>query len=67
MARYGEAVFMDAVYLHDVNFSYQLTDDVMVYGGINNLSDEEPFITAYATPVSVRGRYFFMGVNVVLE
>lgn len=67
MSRYGSAVFMDEVYLHDVNFTYQLSDELMVYGGINNLTDEEPFITSYATPVSVRGRYFFLGLNFSIE
>lgn len=66
-ARYGDAVFMDEVFIHDVNFSFQASDEVTIYGGINNIAEEEPFITSRSLPVSVRGRYFFLGVNFSIE
>ncbi len=66
-ALYGEAVMMDETYVHDINFTYQFDDEVMVYGGINNISDEQPFITNVGYPASVRGRYFFFGVNFSME
>ncbi|MCC2617333.1 TonB-dependent receptor [Aestuariibacter halophilus] len=63
-ALYGDAVFMDDMWIHDLNARYVLDDNLEVYGGINNVTDEEPFITNYAYPVSARGRYVFMGFNV---
>lgn len=66
-ALYGDSVLMDATYVHDINFTFQLTDEVEVYGGINNISDENPFITNVAFPASARGRYFFMGVAFSME
>ena len=66
-ARYGDAVFMDEVFVHDINFNFQATDEIMFYGGINNITEEEPFITSRSIPASVRGRYFFLGVNFTLE
>lgn len=67
MARYGDAVFMDETFVHDINFSFQASDEILVYGGINNVTDEEPFITSRSLPASVRGRYFFLGLNFSIE
>ncbi len=47
---------------HDFNISYDFTDDIQIYGGINNVFDEEPFLGSLARPVSPRGRFFFLGV-----
>jgi outer membrane receptor protein involved in Fe transport len=60
---YGSSVFQEAFWQHDINASYLVTDEVLVYGGIKNLTDEEPFITENAFPASPRGTFFFVGVD----
>ncbi|NNU17321.1 TonB-dependent receptor [Parvularcula sp. ZS-1/3] len=55
--------FFDETYILDVNASYELSDKLNVYGGINNVFDEEPFSTQTAWPVGPRGRYFFVGLT----
>lgn len=61
---YGDSVFMDDMWIHDLSFSYDIDDSLQVYGGLNNVTDEKPFITNYAYPVSAVGRYAFFGFNV---
>jgi iron complex outermembrane receptor protein len=34
-----------------------------VYGGVNNVTDEEPYSTQLAWPVGPRGQFFFLGVR----
>jgi outer membrane receptor protein involved in Fe transport len=34
-----------------------------LYGGINNLTDEEPYLSSSAYPVSGIGRTLFLGVT----
>ena len=60
---YGPIVLRDEFWIHDINARYQFNDDVLIYGGIKNLSDENPFITNNAYPASPRGTFFFVGVN----
>ncbi|MBE1299412.1 MAG: TonB-dependent receptor [Alteromonadaceae bacterium] len=62
-ALYGDAVMMEETFIHDINMTFRATDELMVYGGINNITDEMPFITNAAYPASIRGRYFFLGLN----
>jgi iron complex outermembrane recepter protein len=47
----------------DVNISYEVSDEFQIYGGINNLTDTEPFLGSLARPVGPRGRFFFIGVS----
>lgn len=63
---YDNSVVMDPVWVHDLNVSYRYSDDTTIYGGINNLTDEEPFLTNFAFPVSPRGRYMFLGFDIKL-
>ena len=48
---------------HDFNFSYDVNDNVQLFGGINNVFDREPFLGSLARPVSPRGRYLFLGFS----
>ena len=48
---------------HDFNVSYDVFDDLQVYGGVNNVFDREPFLGSLSRPVSPRGRFFFVGVS----
>ncbi|MEL7284074.1 MAG: TonB-dependent receptor [Pseudomonadota bacterium] len=59
----GEAGFFDDTYIFDANASYEWSDTTTIYGGINNIADEEPFSTQTAWPVGPRGRFFFLGVT----
>ncbi|MEM7767280.1 MAG: TonB-dependent receptor [Pseudomonadota bacterium] len=55
----------DETYIYDLFGSYEWSDRLEFYGGVNNLADEEPFITEEAWPVSSRGRFFFVGLRYV--
>ncbi|MFT4712034.1 MAG: outer membrane receptor protein involved in Fe transport [Candidatus Azotimanducaceae bacterium] len=62
-ANFGQAAFTDdATYIHDVRATYQY-DSITVFGGINNLTDEEPYSTERAYPVSPVGRYAYLGLT----
>lgn len=60
---YGPAGFADATYIHDLSASWDITDRYTLYGGINNIGDEDPFVTELAYPVSPIGRFFFLGLD----
>ncbi|MEE4360367.1 MAG: TonB-dependent receptor [Pseudomonadales bacterium] len=60
---FGAAGFADEIFIHNLSGSYDVSDRMFVYGGIQNVTDEDPFVTERAYPVSPRGRYFFAGVN----
>ena len=60
----GPAGFVDEVFVHDVSFGFDVGDNYTVYGGVNNLTDVEPYPTNSAYPVSPYGRYYFIGVQV---
>ena len=57
----GDAGFFDEIYILDLNGAYEFNDSLRFYGGINNLTDEEPYSTQTAWPVGPRGRFFFLG------
>ena len=60
---YGDAVFMDDLWIHNLYAEYRYQGGLSVYGGIRNLTDESPFGTDRAWPVNPRGRFFFLGVT----
>jgi outer membrane receptor protein involved in Fe transport len=49
---------------HDINASWDITDSVNLYGGVNNLFDEEPEFGYSSYPISAMGRYFYLGARV---
>ncbi|SVD93067.1 uncharacterized protein METZ01_LOCUS445921, partial [marine metagenome] len=59
----GRAVFMEEFWQHDISASYVLSDELMIYGGVKNVTGELPWITEYAFPHSPRGTFYFMGLN----
>lgn len=63
MQNFGPAAFTDEFYTHNLNGSYLFSDQMTVFGGINNVTDEQPFRTEYAYPVSPVGRAFYLGLN----
>ncbi len=60
---YGNNAFYDSTFIHDINASYRVDDSLTIYGGINNLADEEPFANQLAWPVGPRGRMLFLGAS----
>jgi len=58
---YGDIVIMDETWIHDLSASYIFNDEITLYGGVRNLSEEDPFGTDRAFPASPRGRMFFLG------
>ena len=58
---YGDAVIMDETWIHDISASYNYNDQITIYGGIRNISEEDPFMTERAFPINPRGRMFFLG------
>ena len=48
---------------HDITVSYDFSEKLQVYGGVNNLTDTEPFLGSLVRPVSPRGRFFFLGLS----
>lgn len=66
-ANYGPAAFTDDnTYIHDLRATYAM-DEWMFFGGINNVTDEEPYSTERAYPVSPVGRYGYVGVTLQLQ
>jgi outer membrane receptor protein involved in Fe transport len=60
---FGPAGLAPAYWLHNVAFNLDATDEITFYGGINNLTDEEPYLSSSAYPVSGIGRSLFLGVT----
>ncbi len=47
---------------HNIQLSYDVEPRFTIYGGINNLADQQPDIAAgFAYPVSAVGRYYYVG------
>lgn len=63
---YGDSVMQDEFWIHDLSASYAIDEELEIYGGIKNFTDEKPFITDYSFPASPRGRFIFLGVNIKL-
>ena len=61
MTLFGPSVFMDEVWIHDLNARYVVNDELTVYGGINNVTQTSPFITENSFPATPRGRMIFLG------
>jgi outer membrane receptor protein involved in Fe transport len=49
--------------VHNLSATYELNDSIQLLGGVNNLTNEEPYIASSAYPVSGIGRSFFLGVR----
>ncbi|MCX9146390.1 TonB-dependent receptor domain-containing protein [Erythrobacter sp. WG] len=60
---FGPAGFAPDYWIHNVAFNLDVTDEFSLYGGINNLTNEIPYISSSAYPVSGMGRAFFLGVT----
>jgi outer membrane receptor protein involved in Fe transport len=64
---FGLSGFSDDFWSHNLSASWDINDGLRLFGGVNNVSDEIPFITEIAYPVGPRGRYFFLGVDYIVN
>jgi outer membrane receptor protein involved in Fe transport len=60
---FGNDGYYDDVIINDINASYDMSDSLRVFGGVNNIGDVEPFATATGWPVGPRGRTLFLGIS----
>ncbi len=52
--------------VHDIQVRYTVDERVQVYGGVNNIGDQQPDRGLNDYPVSPLGRYFYLGMNLSL-
>ncbi|NVK24359.1 MAG: TonB-dependent receptor [Gammaproteobacteria bacterium] len=50
-------------FTHDISVSYDLSEGLEIYGGVNNVLEEEPFLGTLSRPAGPRGRFFYLGLN----
>ena len=64
---FGPAGFAPDYWIHNLSFNVDVIGDrFSVYGGINNLTNAEPYISSSAYPVSGMGRFYFLGIRAKL-
>ncbi|BDI60248.1 TonB-dependent receptor domain-containing protein [Qipengyuania nanhaisediminis] len=51
-------------WIHDISFTWEASDMIDIYGGVNNVFNRKPFVTEQAYPVSPVGTLFFLGATV---
>lgn len=61
---FGQSGIADETFVFDLNGSFDIREDVTLYGGVNNITNETPFITETAWPVGPRGTFGFIGVTI---
>ena len=61
LTQFGPSVLMDETWIHDINARYVVNEELTVYGGINNLTHTDPFMSENAYPATPRGRMIFLG------
>ena len=62
-SEFGPAGMAKAMWVHSLSASYEYKSGLEFFGGVNNLTNEEPYIASSAYPVSGVGRSFFVGVR----
>ena len=60
---YGPSAFTDEFFTHNLTGRYEFSPQFLLYGGVTNLTDEDPYLTERGYPVSVVGRSYFLGLN----
>ena len=61
--QFGDAGFFDETFIFDANGTFDFSENITLYGGVNNIADEIPFSTQTAWPIGPRGRFFFAGIT----
>ncbi len=62
-SEFGAVGFADAMWVHNLSAGYEWRKGMEVFGGVNNITNEKPYIASSAYPVSGIGRNFFVGVQ----
>jgi outer membrane receptor protein involved in Fe transport len=60
---YDRRAIEGEVFFHGLSMACDWNEEIQVYGGVQNVTDEEPFFTERAWPVGPLGRYFFVGLS----
>lgn len=60
---FGPAGMAPEYWVHNLSASLDVTEDFTLTGGVNNLTDKEPFIASSAYPVNGIGRTLFIGAR----
>ncbi len=58
--------YIKARWEHDIHAAYDFNEQIQVYGGINNFTDQKPDIGQIRLPVEPQGRFFYVGAKVKL-
>lgn len=67
MTEFGPAGFAPDYWIHSMSFNVDIMEDrFSVYGGVNNLTNAEPYLSSSAYPVSGMGRFYFIGIRAKL-
>jgi outer membrane receptor protein involved in Fe transport len=60
---FGPAGTAPEYFVHDASFSIDATERFTFYGGVNNITDKQPYANRVSYPVSPIGRFFFLGAR----
>ncbi len=52
--------FAPATWVHDASVGYEVTEQLRLTAGVNNLTDEEPFVNELNRPASAVGRNYYL-------
>lgn len=48
---------------HEISGSYDITESIKIYAGVNNLLDQKPAFGYSSYPISAMGRYYYAGAR----
>ncbi|MDO8907466.1 MAG: TonB-dependent receptor [Pseudohongiella sp.] len=60
---YGDMVFSKDFFSHNLSARYGYSDSLSVFGGVGNVTNEQPYVTSSSTPVTMMGRSYYVGVD----
>jgi len=60
---FGQAGFAPDYFIHTLSAGIDVNEKVNFYAGVNNLTDEQPYLSSSAYPVSGVGRFLFVGLR----
>jgi outer membrane receptor protein involved in Fe transport len=64
---FGPAGFAPDYWIHGLSFNLDIEEGrFSFYGGVNNLTNAEPYLSSSAYPVSGLGRFYFLGLRAKL-
>jgi outer membrane receptor protein involved in Fe transport len=60
---FGPAGIAPEYWLHNLAVRYDINEHLAISGGVNNISNKQPYLSSSAYPVSGIGRLFFVGAT----